>query len=92
MFYGDLMVANLVAKATGKPVEEVIMVRAKHKDWAAVAGQLRLTVSSLATAVRKAEEVSDLAMAGGARSRHQTGEQKIEDLGNLRTVTRPGGG
>ncbi len=91
MFYGDLMVANLIAKATGKPVEEVIMVRAKHKDWAAVAGQLHLTVSSLSIAARKAEEVSDLAMAGGARSRHQTGEQKIEDLGNLRTVTRPGG-
>ncbi len=90
MFYGDLLVANLVANSAGKSVNEVIMLRAKNKDWMPVANQLHVTVSSLSTAARKAEEAADLAAAGGARSRRQTGEQQMEDLG-VRPAIRPGG-
>ncbi len=81
MMYGDLLMANALAKATGKSAFDVIRVRAKKKDWAEAAGELRVTVSSLATIARKTEQSADLAASGGARSRNQTGEQKIEDLG-----------
>ncbi len=91
MFYGDLLVANALAKATGKSVADVIRVRAKKKDWAEAAGELRVTLSSLATIALRTEQTVDLAMSGGARSRNQTGEQKLEDLGVRPGSIRPGG-
>ncbi len=84
MMYGDLLVANTLAKATGKSAFDVIRVHAKKKDWAEAAGELRVTVSSLATIARKTAQTADLA----ARSRQQTG-QTLEDLG-ARRGNRPG--
>ncbi len=89
MMYCDLLVANALAKATGKSAFDVIRVRAKKKDWAEAAGELRVTVSSLSTIARKTEQAADLAANGGARTRPQT----VEELGgSSRHSLRPPGG
>ncbi len=91
MLYGDILVANVLAKAAGKTFEEVIALRVKKKNWSEVARDLRVTVSSVALVARKADQTADLAASGGARSRNQTGEQKIQDLGVSKSGMRPGG-
>lgn len=92
MFYGDILVADVLAKASGKSFGDVIAIRTKKKDWSEVARDLRVTVSSLAAVAQKADQTADLAASGGARSRNQTGEQKVEDLGISSVHSgRPGG-
>ncbi len=91
MMYGDLLMANALAKATGKSAFDVIRVRAKRKigrSGGRASGH-GVVPSNDCTQDRAS---ADLAASGGARSRNQTGEQKIEDLGISPSHSlRPGG-
>jgi hypothetical protein len=91
MMYGDLLVANVAAKATGKSVEDVIAVRTKKKDWAEAAGDLHVSVSSLATAATRAHQAVQVVRAGGGDRRHITGEGQVRELGITSGTVRPGG-
>ncbi len=92
MSYGELLVANSLAKASGKPFEAIIAMKAKIRGWGELSRKLGVNPDSIATRARKASE--QLTFASTRRDRRR--DENIRDAGfrtspSLNAGGAPGG-
>lgn len=83
--YGQLLVANSLASASGKSFEQVLALRAKTRSWNQVAENLRISVKSIIGRLNAADESVKYAEARRRTKR----EQNLNDSG-LSRANRPG--
>ena len=74
--YGDLLVAESIAVATGKSVQAVVAEQAKGQSWASVARHNRINPASLTARLQTAAEVMH---AVAERSYNKQRNQMVSD-------------
>ena len=90
--YGDLLVAESIAAATGKPVQAVVAQQAKGQSWAAVSRQNRINPGSLTARLQNAGQQLH---AVAERSYKEQRRQNVNDnygrlQGNAQALERAG--
>jgi hypothetical protein len=78
MTYGELLVANSMAKGSGKAFNEIVNMRGKEKSWQELSLRLRINIDSITARLKNAAESVKYAQSRKDKSR----QQNIGDLMN----------
>ena len=85
--YGELLVANSLAKTSRKSFATIIAMKGKVRGWGELSRQLGVNPDSIAARARTASE--QMLYASTRRDRHR--DQNIRDAGYQNSTANPGG-
>jgi hypothetical protein len=92
MSYGELLIANTLAKTSGKSFDAIMAMKSKSRSWGELAGKVGVSEGSIIAKAHSATDSLTFAEAKSERRRQQNVRDTIDTAhpGNLGNA--PGGG
>jgi hypothetical protein len=91
MTYGELLVANSMAKGSGKAFNEIVNMRGKEKSWQELSLRLRINIDSITARLKNAAESVKYAQSRKDKRRQQNvGDVMDQTIHNLNATGRGG--